>query len=172
MSGVENGCQKLKVLNMRTSIWRAQLPILTDSSQMAAKNQIIWLSLSLSRVTDDSRWKNNEDVIFRLGSIETQILLILHYSLMLPRRPSNNGNDDYISNVITAEAVTWKILASGASIAARKCKWGSVPIIDGADKWNINATCAKHVCYGIYDISSLRLVVMMSTRQFIDSGPF
>ena len=103
--------------------------------------------LTLSRVTDDSRWKNNEDVIFRLGSIETQILLILHYSLMLPRRPSNNGNDDYISNVITAEAVIWKILASGASIAARKCKWGSVPIIDGADKWNINATCAKHVWY-------------------------
>ena len=147
MSGVENGCQKLKVLNMRTSIWRAPLPILTDSSQMEAKNQIIWLSLSLSRVTDDSRWKNNEDVIFRLGSIETQILLILHYSLMLPRRPSNNGNDDYISNVITAEAVIWKILASGDSIAARKCKWGSVPIIDGADKWNINATCAKHVWY-------------------------
>ena len=111
MSGVENGCQKLKVLNMRTSIWRAQLPILTDSSQMEAKNQIIWLSLSLSRVTDDSRWKNNEDVIFRLGSIETQIVSILQYSLMLPRRPSNNGNDDYISNVITAEAVIWKILA-------------------------------------------------------------
>ena len=92
---------------------------LTDSSQMAAKNPDY---LTLSRVTDDSRWKNNEDVIFCLGSIETQILLILHYSLMLPRRPSNNGNDDYISNVITAEAVIWKILASGASITARKCK--------------------------------------------------
>ena len=30
---------------------------------------------------------------------------------------------------------------------------------------------ARNIC-GIYDISSLRLVVMMSTRQFIDSRPW